>query len=221
MPWKEYGQQISQLALCNVNSVTNHNPILSLNHTCLPVDIIRRRKTLISNRDRWSPLSLFRQVHLGIGKSENNLPSQGYELLQPGKQQASAAVIDRLMFWQSCHRGQADDPPFVGTTAGTQPKCGNGGVSDAVTSELGDRQSSHPVKNPASVSWQVFRGVARCCLPRFQGQPQHLKYQNRFIIVQQIKLDIGHFSLLLQHTVRWCFHIIPSMQTHLTATGDQ
>ena len=43
----------------------------------------------------------------------------------------------------------------------------------------GDRQSSHPVKNPASVLWQVFRGVARCCLPRFQGQPQHLKYQNR------------------------------------------
>ena len=45
----------------------------------------RRRKTL-SNRGRWSPLSLFRQVHLGIGKSENNLPSQGYELLQPGMQ---------------------------------------------------------------------------------------------------------------------------------------
>ena len=38
-----------------------------------------RRKTLISNRGRWSPLSLFRQVHLGVGKSENNLPSQGYE----------------------------------------------------------------------------------------------------------------------------------------------
>ena len=45
-----------------------------------------RRKTLISNRGRWSPLSLFRQVHLGVGKSENNLLSQGYELLQPGKQ---------------------------------------------------------------------------------------------------------------------------------------
>jgi len=45
--------------------------------------------------------------------------------------------------------------------AGTQPKCGNGGVSDAVTSELGDRQSSHPVRNPASVLWQVFLpGVA-------------------------------------------------------------
>jgi len=39
-----------------------------------------------------------------------------------------------------------DDPPFAGTTAGTQPTCRNGGVSDAVTSELGDRQSSHPVK---------------------------------------------------------------------------
>ena len=47
-----------------------------------------------------------------------------------------------------------------------------------MTSELRDRQSSHPVKNPASILWQVFRGVARCCLPRFQGQPQHLKYQN-------------------------------------------
>ena len=35
-----------------------------------------------------------------------------------------------------------------------------------------------PCKNPASVLWQVFRGVARCCLPRFQAQPQHLKYQN-------------------------------------------
>ena len=34
---------------------------------------LRRRKTLISNRGRWSPLSLFRQVHLGVGKSENNL----------------------------------------------------------------------------------------------------------------------------------------------------
>ena len=92
---------------------------------------LRRRKTLIPNRGRWSSLSLFRQI------------------------------------------------PFAGTTAGTQPKCGNGGVSDAVTFKLGDRQSSHPVKNPASILWQVFRGVARCCLPRFQGQLQHLKYQNR------------------------------------------
>ena len=32
----------------------------------------RRRKTLISNRGRWSLLSLFRQVHLGVGKSEYN-----------------------------------------------------------------------------------------------------------------------------------------------------
>ena len=46
-------------------------------------------------------------------------------------------------------------PLLLGTTAGTQPKCGNGKVSDAVTSELGDKQSSHPDKNPASVLWQV------------------------------------------------------------------
>jgi len=50
------------------------------------------------------------------------------------------------MFWQIGHRGLADDPPFAGTTAGTQPKCGNGEVSDAVTSN-----SSHPVKNTASI----------------------------------------------------------------------
>ena len=37
----------------------------------------RRRKTLISNRGRWSPLSLFRQVHLGVGKFENNPPFSG------------------------------------------------------------------------------------------------------------------------------------------------
>ena len=30
--------------------------------------ILRRRKTLIPNRDRWSSLSLFRQINLGEGK---------------------------------------------------------------------------------------------------------------------------------------------------------
>ena len=29
------------------------------------------------NRGRWSPLSLFRQVHLGVGKSEHNHPFSG------------------------------------------------------------------------------------------------------------------------------------------------
>jgi len=29
---------------------------------------LRRRKTLISNRGRWSSLSLFRQIHLREGK---------------------------------------------------------------------------------------------------------------------------------------------------------
>jgi len=37
-----------------------------------------RRKTLISNWGRWSPLSLFRQVHLGVGKSEYNPPVEFY-----------------------------------------------------------------------------------------------------------------------------------------------
>ena len=134
---------------------------------------------LISNRGRWSPLSLFRQVHLGEGKSEYNPPFSGlraastWEAVGFCGNHRHTDVLTKLSSWLG---GWS---PFCGTTAGTQPKCGNGGVSDAVTSsELGDRQSSHPVKNPASVLWQVFRGVASCCLPRFQGQPQHLKYQN-------------------------------------------
>jgi len=31
----------------------------------------RRRETLIPNRGRWSPLSLFTQIHLGEGKLQN------------------------------------------------------------------------------------------------------------------------------------------------------
>jgi len=38
---------------------------------------LSRRKTLIPNRGRWNPLSLFRQVHLGVGKSEYNPPFSG------------------------------------------------------------------------------------------------------------------------------------------------
>ena len=52
---------------------------------------------------------------------------------------------------------------------------------------MGDRQSSHPVKNPASVLWQV---IARCCLPRSPGQPQHLKYQNWIL-----KMCSGHVTV--------------------------
>ena len=40
--------------------------------------------------------------------------------------------------------------------------------------------------------WQVFRGVARCCLPRFQGQSQHLKYQNRILK----KVSLAHKACL-------------------------
>jgi len=123
---------------------------------------VRRRKTLISNRGRWSPLSLFRQVHLGVGKSEYNPPFSGlraastWEAVGFCGSHRQTDVLAKLSSW------------LAGTTAGTQPKCGNSGVSDAVTSELGDRQSSHPVKTLLQYSWQVFRGVARCCLPRFR-----------------------------------------------------
>jgi len=41
------------------------------------IQCLRRRKTLISSRGRWSPLSLFRQVHLGEGKSEYKSPFSG------------------------------------------------------------------------------------------------------------------------------------------------
>ena len=85
--------QLGFTVMCAIGSVLRSRPMWRSNPAPSssssrkpPFSFIRGRKTLISNRGRWSPLSLFRQVHLGVGKSENNLPSQGYELLQPGKQ---------------------------------------------------------------------------------------------------------------------------------------
>jgi len=67
----------------------------------------------------------------------------------------------------------------------------------------GQRQAHSPSAGtaesqmPSRLSWEIGRAatllktllqyygkslealIARCCLPRFQGQPQHLKYQNR------------------------------------------
>ena len=74
----------------------------------------------------------------------------------------------------------ADDPPFAGTTAGTLPKCGNGGVSDAVTSELGDRQSSHPVKTLLQYygkSLEMLPGVA---YPGFRDNRSTLNTKTEF-----------------------------------------
>jgi len=95
--WQQCQTVISWTEVCYISWYTkmtwwwmvllfNICPVFVKNLVCYCVYCTRRRKTLISNRGRWSPLSLFRQVHLGVGKSENNLPSQGYELLQPGKQ---------------------------------------------------------------------------------------------------------------------------------------
>ena len=54
-----------------------HLPFIGCNYSATSANSSRRRKTLISNRGRWSPLSLFRQVHLGVGKSEYNPPFSG------------------------------------------------------------------------------------------------------------------------------------------------
>jgi len=52
--------------------------------------------------------------------------------------------------------------------AGTQPKCGNGGVSDVVTSELGDRQSSHPVKTLFQYYGKTLEALPGVAYPGFR-----------------------------------------------------
>ena len=84
------------------------------------------------------------------------------------------------MFWQSCHRGYADDPPFAGTTAGTQPKCGDGGVSDAVTSELGDRQSSHPVETLLQYYGKSLEALPGVAYPGFRDNRSTLNTKTGF-----------------------------------------
>ena len=46
---------------------------------------LRRRKTLIPNRGRWSSLSLFRQIHLGEGKLWFQTGADGPRLASLGK----------------------------------------------------------------------------------------------------------------------------------------
>ena len=59
--------------------------------------------------------------------------------------------------------------PSVGTAESQMPSRLSWGIGRAATL----------LKTLLQYFWQVFRGIARCRLPRFQGQPQHLKYQNR------------------------------------------
>ena len=65
----------------------------------------RRRKTLISNRGRWSPLSLFRQVHLGVGKSENNPPFSGLQAASTWEAVGFCGSHRQTDVLAKCHRG--------------------------------------------------------------------------------------------------------------------
>jgi len=68
----------------------------------------------------------------------------------------------------------------VGTTAGTQPKCRNGGVSDAVTSELGDRQSSHPVKTLLQYYGKSLEALPGVAYPGFRDNCSTLNTKTGF-----------------------------------------
>jgi len=74
-----------------------------------------------------------------------------------------------------------NDPPFVGTTAGTQPKCGNSRVSDAVTSELGDRQSSHPVKTLLHYYGKSLEALPGVAYPGFRDNRSTLNTKTGFL----------------------------------------
>ena len=69
---------------------------------------------------------------------------------------------------------------FAGTTAGTQPKCGNGGVSDAVTSELGDRHSSHPVKTLLQYYGKSLEALPGVACPGFRDNHRTLNTKTGF-----------------------------------------
>ena len=141
----------------------------------------RRRKTLISNRGRWSPLSLFRQVHLGVGKSKNNPPFSGlraastWEAVGFCGSHRQTDVLAKLSSWLG---GWS---PFCGDMAGTLPKCGNGGISDAVTSELGDRQSSHPVKTLLQYYGKSLEALPGVAYPGFRDNRSTLNTKTGFL----------------------------------------
>ena len=64
-------------SFCQINQSINQSKGIRLTTKSPVININDRRKSLISNRGRWSPLSLYRQVHLGVGKSEYNSPFSG------------------------------------------------------------------------------------------------------------------------------------------------
>ena len=69
----------------------------------------------------------------------------------------------------------------MGTTAGTQPKCGNGGVSDAVTSELGDRQSSTLLKTLLQYYGKSLEALPGVAYPGFRDNRSTLNTKTGFL----------------------------------------
>ena len=88
-----------------------------------------------------------------------------------------------------------DDPPFAGTMTGTQPKCGNGGVSDAVTSELRDRQSSHSVKTLRHYYGKFLEALPGVAYPGFRDNRSTLNTKTGFkkISCKLDKWSMGHW----------------------------
>jgi len=88
-------------------------------------------------------------------------------------------------------RGQRQaHSPSAGTAESQMPSRLSWGIGRAATL----------LKTLLQYFWQVFRGVARCCLPRFQGQPQHLKYQNR---IKKIYIKKFPWLLVKSLTFPW------------------
>jgi len=84
-------------------------------------------------------------------------------------------------------------PSFARTTAGTLPKCGNGRVSDAVTSELGDRQSSHPVKTRLQYYGKSLEALPGVAYPGFRDNRSTLNTKTGFK-KRTFPSDFGPFS---------------------------
>ena len=60
-------------------------------------------------------------------------------------------------------------------------QCGNGRVSDAVTSELGDRQSSHPVKTLLQSYGKSLEALPGVAYPGFRDNRSTLNTKTGFL----------------------------------------
>jgi len=70
---------------------------------------------------------------------------------------------------------------FAGTTAGTQPKCGNGGVSDAVTSELGIGRAATLLKTLLQYFGKSLEALPGVAYPGFKDNRSTLNTKTGYI----------------------------------------